>query len=175
MSSRRPWSLSQVTSSWLILSAGWLPPPVCRICTTTVRSFGVVVCFWSFGGCGTSASRPCGVRGVITMKMISSTSSTSIRGVTLISALAPPPPPPTAIAISISPYDCETELLLLRRSARRRLPLDLLRQQTQLIHTRRTEIVDHILDLLIPRARIALHIHRLVELVGEQVLHFCRQ
>src|SRR5215469_15984227 len=51
------------------------------------------------GGCGTSASRPLGVSGVITMNMIRSTSSTSISGVTLMSALGPPLPPPTAIAI----------------------------------------------------------------------------
>ena len=36
------------------------------------------------GGCGTSASSPFGVSGVITMKMMISTSSTSIIGVMLM-------------------------------------------------------------------------------------------
>jgi hypothetical protein len=39
----------------------------------------------------------------MTMKMINSTSSTSINGVTLMSALAPPEPP-TAIAIANIPF-----------------------------------------------------------------------
>ena len=58
--------------------------------------------FWSFGGgWGTRASRPFGVNGVITMKIISSTSNTSISGVTFMFAFWPPLGP-TAIAISIS-------------------------------------------------------------------------
>src|SRR5262245_29705069 len=40
------------------------------------------------GGCGTAASSPFGVNGVIVMKITSSTSRISINGVTLISALA---------------------------------------------------------------------------------------
>src|ERR1700683_2842741 len=56
-------------------------------------------CCSSFGGgWGTNASRPFGVRGVITMKMISSTSNTSISGVTFMLAFWPPLGP-TAIAI----------------------------------------------------------------------------
>src|SRR5262249_41665578 len=40
------------------------------------------------GGCGTAASRPFGVNGVMVMKITSKTSRISINGVTLISALA---------------------------------------------------------------------------------------
>src|SRR5215831_18948523 len=40
------------------------------------------------GGCGTAASSPFGVNGVIVMKITSSTSKISMNGVTLISALA---------------------------------------------------------------------------------------
>src|SRR5882724_10751482 len=54
------------------------------------------------GGCGTSASNPLGVSGVITMKMMSSTSSTSTSGVTLISDRAPPEAP-NANAMDESP------------------------------------------------------------------------
>src|SRR5260370_14996823 len=42
------------------------------------------------GGCGTSASSPLNVGGLITMKMINNTSNTSMSGVTLIFALWPP-------------------------------------------------------------------------------------
>ena len=57
---------------------------------TTVRWFGSGGGWFGGGGCGTSASSPLGVSGVITMKMMISTSSTSIIGVMLMSALAPP-------------------------------------------------------------------------------------
>src|ERR1035437_2013801 len=103
MSLRRPSRFSHVTSSWLILSAGLSPPPL-STCTTMVRSLlGGVFC-WSLGGWGTSASRPFGVSGVITMKMMSNTSKTSIIGVTLMSALGPSPGPPIAILIRNSRY-----------------------------------------------------------------------
>src|SRR3954452_15805676 len=55
-----------------------------------VRSFcGGCFC-GSFGGCGTRASRPLGVTGTMTMKIISNTSRMSIIGVMLISPIAPP-------------------------------------------------------------------------------------
>src|SRR5664280_2613684 len=103
MSLRRPSRFSHVTSSWLILSAGLSPPPL-STCTTIVRSLLGGCAFWSLGGWGTSASRPFGVSGVITMKMMSNTSKTSIIGVTLISALGPSPAPPIAILIRNSRY-----------------------------------------------------------------------
>src|SRR5271157_2803994 len=103
MSLKRPSRFSHVTSSWLILSAGLSPAPF-STCTTIVRSLGGGCFCWSFGGWGTSASRPFGVSGVITMKTMSSTSKTSIIGVTLMSALGPPPAPPIAIPISNSRY-----------------------------------------------------------------------
>jgi hypothetical protein len=63
------------------------------------------------GGCGTSASRPRGVVGTITMKMMSNTSNTSINGVTLMSD-ATPPEDPAVIPIAIC------SLLALREVAR---------------------------------------------------------
>src|SRR5207245_2431252 len=60
-------------------------------------------------GWGTSASRPFGVRGVITMKMIKSTRRMSISGTTFIEAMAPPFFPPTSIPIVFAP-------LLIRQS-----------------------------------------------------------
>src|ERR1700685_484598 len=62
-------------------------------CTTIVRSGVLFLGALGGGGWGTSASKPFGVSGVITMKMMSSTSSTSMSGVTLIFALWPPPLP----------------------------------------------------------------------------------
>jgi hypothetical protein len=44
-------------------------------------------------GCGTSVCKPVGANGVITMKMMMSTSSTSIMGVMLMSAFRPAPLP----------------------------------------------------------------------------------
>src|ERR1017187_4707004 len=64
-----------------------------------VRSL-VWSCCGFFGGCGTSVSSPFGVTGTITMKMIRSTSRTSISGVTLISDIACPVPPPPPIPIA---------------------------------------------------------------------------
>src|ERR1700675_30008 len=64
-----------------------------------VRSGGGGGCFLLGGGrLGTHAPKPFGVSGVITMKMISSTSSTSISGVTFMFAFWPPLEP---IAIAI--------------------------------------------------------------------------
>ena len=60
-----------------------------------LRSAARLVC----AGCGTSASSPLGVTGAMTMKMINSTSSTSMSGVTLMSHLVELPEPPTAIDI----------------------------------------------------------------------------
>src|SRR5271157_4680329 len=91
------------TRSWLILYSGVSPLPL-STCTTIVRSLAGGCFVWSLGGWGTSASRPFGVNGVITIKMMSNTSNTSISGVTLISADGPPPDPPTAIPIVNSRY-----------------------------------------------------------------------
>ncbi len=60
-------------------------------------------CCWFGLGCGTSVSKPFGVNGVITMKMISSTSRMSISGTTFISAIAPPLLSPTLMPIATSP------------------------------------------------------------------------
>src|SRR5271170_4467169 len=98
MSARRPCRLSQVASSWLIFRPGSWPAPRSINCTTMVRSGVLFLGALGGGGCGTSASRPLNVGGLITMKMMISTSSTSMSGVTLMFALWPPPVP-TAILI----------------------------------------------------------------------------
>src|SRR5436305_6874088 len=67
-----------VTTSWFCSDGGGVP------CTST------------FGG--TSTSRPICRIGVATMKMISSTSTTSTSGVMLISERTPEPLPPNAIS-----------------------------------------------------------------------------
>ena len=96
--SRRPCKPSQVASSWLILS---LPPAV--TCTTTVLLSSSWLCCWFGEGCGTSVSKPFGVSGVITMKMMISTRRMSINGTTFMSAIWPPDFPPTCIPITVSP------------------------------------------------------------------------
>src|SRR5438270_5309726 len=109
-------------------------------CTTMVRSGGSSCLFLSFGGCGTNASRPFGVSGVMTMKMISSTSSTSTNGVTLMSAFCPPAPP-TAIAITGFSF------VLLRHRRRLRflvLLLDLFGQQADLVHSCSTHVIHYL-------------------------------
>src|SRR5208337_3748624 len=142
-------------------------------CTTMVRSLGGGCFCWSFGGWGTSASRPFGVSGVITMKTMSSTSKTSIIGVTLMSALGPPPGPPIAIPISNSQLlgasarggaGCRR---LLCRGAR----LYLLGQQAYIINSGRADIVHYIHHAAVLGTSVGLDEDPLVNLVGQTVLH----
>src|SRR6266480_2929498 len=121
---------------------------------------------------------PLGVSGVITMKMISSTSRMSISGTTFISAIAPPLLSPTLIPIALLLLACPGELsrpvkprrvgaarpviranertatsancpslvgwrlLLTGRWRNRRLgALVLLRQQPELIHSGRPDLI----------------------------------
>src|SRR3954453_18119802 len=102
------------------------------------------------------------------MKMISSTSSTSISGVTLILALCPPPDP-IAIAINESP-----RLLSARFRGRRQVTrcLFLIGQQAKLVHSGRADVV-HALDhpaILCPR--VSFDENALVGLAGQFVLNF---
>src|SRR6266567_3696322 len=127
------------------------------------------------------ASRPCGVSGVMTMKMISRTRSTSISGVTLMSALAPPPGPPTAIAIVN--YSFKLKLMIPRASAwgprsryyrrgltaRRRfstadgpvhgLVWYQIRQEADIFNTRRSEVVHYVLHVLVLRPGVGLDVN----------------
>src|SRR6185437_8543112 len=66
------------------------------------------------GGCGASALRPCGVNGVITIKMMSNTSSTSISGVTFMSTSGPAFLPPTAIDIMLYSFFFYPKIVWLR-------------------------------------------------------------
>src|SRR5579872_4254962 len=59
-------------------------------------------CVFGGAGCGTRASRPLGVSGVITMKIISRTRRMSISGTTFIEAIAPFFAP-TSIPIFVTP------------------------------------------------------------------------
>src|SRR5581483_7563646 len=178
MSVSRPCSDSQVTSSWLIFSDG-LSVPLEMSCTTMVRSIGSLCLVWSFGGCGTSASRPLGVSGVITMKMMSSTSSTSISGVTLMSAEGPLPLP-MLIAIAGTfrqPARGGLEFLPLFPAARRRCPrrrrerslFALLGEQPKLVHARGAHVVHHLHHRPVLGARVGADEHPLVHSVGDAV------
>src|SRR5499433_1755353 len=86
---------SQLESSLLILT---LPSLV--TCTTTVLFSRSWFCCWFGFGCGTNVSKPFGVSGVMTMKIIKSTSKISMSGTTFISAIAPPLLSPTCIPIA---------------------------------------------------------------------------
>ena len=66
-----------MVSSWLILSL-----PFISTCTTTVLFSSSTSCCLFGEGCGTIASKPFGVRGVMTMKMMISTSKISMSGTT---------------------------------------------------------------------------------------------
>jgi hypothetical protein len=68
--------------------------------TTRVSGLGFTSRFCcSLGSAGTLASNRLGLTGVMIMKMIKSTSRTSINGVTLIEGVAPPLEPPVDIPI----------------------------------------------------------------------------
>src|SRR5712692_3673306 len=94
--SRRGPRPSQVASSLLILTL-----PFINTCTTTVWFSNFWFCCWLGFGCVTRVSMPLGVSGVMTMKIISSTSRMSISGTTFISAIAPPLLSPTCIPIEL--------------------------------------------------------------------------
>src|ERR1700691_3814698 len=117
------------------------------------------------GGCGTSASRPFGVKGVITMKMMSSTSSTSMSGVTLMFALWPPPVP-TAILMVGSP------LLPTRRRGRRSVlsAFPLVGEQTQIIHPGSAHGVHHLHHIAEVGAGIRLEVDLFVRAIGQAIL-----
>src|SRR5215472_9626523 len=91
--------VSQVVSSLLILSF-----PFCSTWTTTVLFSSSWFCCWLGEGCGTSASSPLGVSGVMTMKMIMSTNRMSINGTTFGDAIEPLELP-TSIPIANSPIE----------------------------------------------------------------------
>src|ERR1051326_2037751 len=165
MSVSRCCRLSQETSSWLIFSFGFSPAAP-RTCTTTVRSVSVLGWFGG-GGCGTSASSPLGVSGVMTMKIIRSTRRTSMSGVTLISAVWPPPP--VVIAIRLFP----SAVLRLRFVGV--LFVFLFGQQPQLIDAGGANIVHHIHHGLVVGPRIGTHIHGLIGAVLHALFDLIRQ
>src|SRR6202142_4571548 len=135
---------------------------------TTVRRSDWLGCSFGFAGCGTSALSPLGVTGAMTMKMINSTSSTSMNGVTFMSHFKLPVPP-TAIDIRLSslktPSPSELVLLL----------LDLIGHQPELIDPGCSQIVHHFDHLGVLGPRIGLHIAGLVLATGDQVLDLGRQ
>src|SRR5437867_8085312 len=102
------------------------------------------------GGCGTAASSPLGVSGVIVMKITSNTSSTSIKGVMLMSALA-------AIFFFLD---------LIRRLLSPHLIVEPLGQQAHFVHAGAPDIVHDVLDVAVFRSSVALHKNDLVELVA---------
>src|SRR5262249_23231432 len=104
------------------------------------------------------------------MKMIRSTSRTSMSGVMLMSAFCPPEVP-TAIAIVnfscflLSPLAVEGRCL---RPRGLRILRDQLGDQADLIDAGRPQIVDDLHHALILGARIALDVASLVQPVGQQ-------
>src|SRR5580700_9528945 len=122
------------------------------------------------GGCGTSASKPLGVKGVITMKIMSSTSSTSMSGVTLMFALWPPLGP-TAIVMVDSP------LLPTRRSGGWSVwcTLPLLGEQAKIVDAGGAHCVHHLHYVAEVGAGICLDVHFLVCSIGKAVLHLAGQ
>src|SRR5713226_3436657 len=111
------------------------------------------------GGCGTAASRPFGVNGVIVIKITSSTSKISINGVTLISAFA--------------------EIFFLTFFIAGLLLADLivepLRQQTNLVNTCIPDGVDNLNHIAIFRAKIALDEDFLFQPRRQEIIHLCRK
>src|SRR5687768_2079543 len=115
----------------------------------------------------------------MTMKMISSTSSTSINGVILISERGPSPPP-TAILIGFSPVPLNllyvatiSGLQRTRWRSRLFLPkvfVNALSKQPELVYARSAQVLDHLDDAFEARARVALDVAGLVQLVGQHVL-----
>src|SRR5205085_1021044 len=107
------------------------------------------------GGCGTAASRPFGVNGVMVMKITSNTSRISMNGVTLISALA---------AIFFLPFFIVPCLL----------PADLvvqaLGQHANLIYACVADIVHHLTHVAVFRAEIAFDENRLVQLGCQKII-----
>src|SRR5271167_4870148 len=175
MSVRRPCRLSQVASSLLIFTPGSWPAPRSINCTTIVRSGVLFLGALGGGGCGTSASNPFGVNGVITMKMMSSTSSTSMSGVTLMFALWPPPVP-TAILMVGSPLISLASLPTRRRGRRsvwRALPL--VGKQTQIIYPRGAHGVHHLDHIAEVGAGIRLEVDLFICAIGQAIFHLAGQ
>src|SRR5205085_6347752 len=179
-------SLSQPTGSWLIFRSG-MGPWLSSTCTTMVRSFGGGCFCFSLGGYGTRASKPFGVSGVMTMKMISSTSSTSIRGVTLMLAVGPPLPP-IVIAITNSPSNYiglapssrfhstlgsrhRFDRLGCHVRRRRCFGPFLLSEQAQLVNASGTNIVHNVNHDAILGVRVGLDEDALVGLLGQLILY----
>src|SRR5271170_3544399 len=175
---------SQVLFSPLIFSIDPSVLASASTCTTMVL-IGTRFSEAKFG-CGTRTSRPLGVSGVITIKMISNTSKISINGTTFISAIALPLLSPTDIPMGNSPSTARTlrksaapcgwrrgvtglptnewaqvfsDLVRWIRRRRRRFVrrMVLLREQTQLIDARRADFIDRADDIAVFGASIGLH------------------
>src|SRR5271166_3429238 len=170
MSARRPCRLSQVASSWLILRPGSWPAPRSINCTTMVRSCVLFLGALGGDGWGTSASKPLCVNGVITMKIMSSTSSTSMSGVTLMFALWPPLGP-TAILMVDSP------LLPTSRSGGRSVwsAFPLFGEQAQVIYTGGAHGIHHPNHIAVVGAGIRLEIDLFVSAIRQAILHLAGQ
>src|SRR5215470_10305936 len=107
------------------------------------------------GGCGTAASRPFGVNGVIVIKITSSTSRISMNGVTLISAFA-----------EIFFFTFFIWPLLLAD-----LIVHAFGQQTDLIDAGIPDVVDNHNQIAIFCAAVAFHEDSVFQLGSEQFIH----
>src|ERR1700678_547359 len=133
-------------------------------------------------GCGTSASKPCGVVGVMTIKIIISTRRTSISG-TMFGSDIEPLLPPTAIPMEnsfakrfltqrIGAAPAVRLLISGRRWGRSScaLPADFFCEQTEVIDAGRTYFVNGLDHIAVFRSRIGAHENGFVEAVSDQIL-----
>src|SRR5688572_17976158 len=110
------------------------------------------------GGCGTAASNPVGVNGVITMKITSSTNRMSINGVMLISDLGP-----TFFLFLTIPLIRWTPCLLAN------LTVESLGQQADFVDTSGSEVINKFDDISVLGAKIAFQENSFVESACKQV------
>src|SRR5579884_3631695 len=144
-------------------------PPPSSTCTTIVRLLSCG-CSFFFGGCGTSALSPWGVIGVITMKMMISTSMMSIMGVMLMSEVGPLLPPPTFMAMANSPWRRRARSALAAAGHGNALGVHLLRDHPDLVTARRAHRIHDIGDVAVLGAAVGADINGLVEPILQQVL-----
>src|SRR5580704_7302182 len=109
------------------------------------------------------------------MKMMSSTRSTSMSGVTLMFALWPPPVP-TAILMVGSPLTSLASLPT-RRSGRRSVwrALPLVGKQTQIIHPCGAHSVHYLDNIAEVGAGIRFEVDLFVRMTGQAILHLAGQ
>src|SRR4029434_1988679 len=124
-----------------------------------LRSFGSGGGLPGGGGCGTAASRPFGVNGVIVMKMTSNTSRMSMNGVTLMSPLG----------------DAFFLATLLLMALLLHLFINFLGQKTDFVDAGNAEVFDDLNNIGILRAGIPFYENGFIHTILHQFCHFARE